>query len=62
MESYQRCVTQEDWCVIPAAKKEKASPKKEPKQPEWQQHIAFLYDVVEELKEKLEKVLGRLGL
>ena len=47
---------------MPATKKEKASPKKEVKQPEWQQHIAYLYDEVEELKEKLEKVLGRMGL
>ena len=47
---------------MPAAKKEKTSPKKEAKQPEWQQHIAHLYDEVEELKEKLERVLVRMGL
>ena len=57
MESNQRCITQEDWCIMPAAKKQA---KKQPSVTE--KHIEFIYGELEELRSKLEKVMSRMGL
>jgi len=57
LESNQRCITQEDWRIMPAAKKQA---KKQPSEVE--KHIEFIYGELEELREKLEKVLVRMGL
>ena len=57
MESNQRCITQEDWCIMPAAKKQA---KKQPSATE--KHIEFIYGELEELRKKLEKVMSRMGL
>ena len=64
MENNQRCITQEDWCIMPTAKKEKVSSvKKEVKKScDCEKHIEFIYEELQDLRSKVEKALGRMGL
>mgnify|MGYP003141147717 FL=1 len=48
---------------MPVHKKEKVVAKKQPKKScDCEKHIEFLYEELEALRNKLEKVLGRMGL
>ena len=48
---------------MPVHKKEKVVAKKQPKKSyELEKHIEFLYKELEDLRDKLEKVLIRMGL
>ena len=48
---------------MPVHKKEKVVAKKQPKKScDCEKHIEFIYEELEALRDKLEKVLGRMGL
>jgi len=48
---------------MPVHKKEKVVAKKQPKKScDCEKHIEFIYEELETLRDKLEKVLGRMGL